>query len=380
MTYRRTRAVAVKEFRHILRDPRSLAMALVIPLVMLVMFGIALSLDVDRIPTLIHDQSRTPQSRALIARFTGSRFFEIHGQVSSYAAVERAIDRNQVTLGVVIPRAFGRDEAAGRDAQVQILLDGSDSNTASIALGYVDGMIGAYSLGLRLAAQDRRGAASSWPARPPVEAETRVWYNSELQSKNYVVPGLTAVVLMIIAALLTSLTIAREWESGAMEMLLATPLRPAELVLGKMSAFFAVGVLDAVIAVAVGILVFEVPFRGSVLMLAASVCAFLTGALFWGILISAIARNQLLAFQMGLVSSFLPAFLLSGFVFAIESMPPVVQAISHIVPARYFVTILKGVFLKGVGMEVLWTQFMLLTVFAVIVFLAATRRLKRKMA
>jgi ABC-2 type transport system permease protein len=225
--------------------------------------------------------------------------------------------------------------------------------------------------------QNRKGAGH---AQPPVDARLRVWYNSSLESKNYVVPGLIAVILMIIAAMLTSLTIAREWEMGTMEQVLSTPMRPTEMVLGKMLAYFAVGLADTAIVVVAGIAVFRVPFRGSFLMLAVSSCLYLSGALFWGIFVSAWAKTQLMAYQAALISSFLPAFLLSGFVYAIETMPPVIQAITYVVPARYFVTILKGVFLKGVGPRLLWGDLGFLVLYAAIVFLLATRKLNQKLA
>jgi ABC-2 type transport system permease protein len=195
-----------------------------------------------------------------------------------------------------------------------------------------------------------------------------------------VVPGLIAVILQIIAALLTSLTIAREWEMGTMEQLLSTPLRPVEIVVGKMMAYFVVGLADSTIAVLVGLFVFQVPLRGSVLLLGVSTCMFLFGALFWGVFVSAAAKTQLQAYQMGVLSSFLPAFLLSGFVYSIETMPRVIQVITLLVPARYVVTIMKGVFLKGVGLEVLWMEFGFLTLYAAAVFFFATRKVNQKLA
>jgi ABC-2 type transport system permease protein len=376
MSYRRVRAMCIKELHHITRDARSLGLALFVPVLMLVLFGFALSLDVDRIPTMIYDQDQTAESRALIRQFQGSRFFEIRGMVNDYATIERGIDRSRILMGVVIPRDYSQQLGAGREAQVQILLDGSDSNTASIALGYAESLVRGYSLELRTLALNRRGGEH---LAAPVDARMRVWYNSSLESKNYVVPGLIAVVLQIIAALLTSLTIAREWEMGTMEQILSTPLRPAEMVLGKMLAYFAVGLADATICVLVGVFIFQVPFRGSLPLLAVSTCIFLFGALFWGIFISAAARTQVAAYQMGILSSFLPAFLLSGFVYSIETMPWVIQAITHIIPARYVVTILKGIFLKGVGLRVLWGELGFLTLFALIVFLLATRKLNQKL-
>jgi ABC-2 type transport system permease protein len=367
MSYRRLRAVCIKELHHVTRDSRSLTMALAVPVMMLLLFGYALSLDVDRVPTLVYDQDGTAASRDLIRQFTGSRFFDVQGSVTDYGAIEREIDRSRILMGVVIPPRYGEDLATGRKAQVQILLDGSDSNTAGIALGYAESLVRDYSLQLRRVV-------------PPVDARLRVWYNSSLESKNYVVPGLVAVILQIIAALLTSLTIAREWEMGTMEQILSTPLRPAEMVLGKMLAYFAVGLADAAIAFVVGIFVFQVPFRGSLLLLAVSICLFLFGALCWGIFVSAAAKTQLQAYQMGIVSSFLPAFLLSGFVYSIENMPFVIQVITHIIPARYVVTILKGIFLKGVGVSVLWGELGFLALYALLVFLGATRKLNQKLA
>jgi ABC-2 type transport system permease protein len=377
MSARRTRALFWKELRHIVRDVRSLLMALVMPLLLLLLFGYALSLDVDQAPTLVYDADGSPESRKLVERFRGSRYFDIRGMANDYRAIEQGIDRNRILLGLAIPRDYGRKIKAGQEAEIQVLIDGSDSNTASIALGYVESLARAYSFELRSQAQNLRGGM---PLAPPVEARLRVWYNSTMESRNYVVPGLIAVILMIIAALLTSLTVAREWEMGTLEQLLSTPARPAEIVLGKMLAFFLVGAADTAVAVLAGVGVFKVPLRGDLWLLAVTSGIFLTGALFWGVFISAVAKSQLLAFQMGILSSFLPAFLLSGFVYAIENMPVVIQAVTHAVPARYFVTILKGIFLKGVGLEVLWGEILLLLAFAAVVFVAATRKLAQKMA
>lgn len=374
MNLRRTRAMAGKELRHIWRDPRSLMIALALPAIMLLLFGYALSLDVDQIPTLILDSDGSPASRALIARFEGSRYFEILGFVDDYRSIESSIDRDECLIAVVIPKEFSRNLLTGKDVQVQLIIDGSDSNTASIALGYAEAIVAAHASALQSAASNQK---SGKPTPLLVEAQLRVWYNSDLKSQNYIIPGLLAVILMIISAMLTSLTIAREWEMGTMEQLLSTPLRPAELVLGKMSAYFAVGAMDTVIVIVVGVIIFEVPLRGSLFFLAVSCFIFLFGALCWGILISAIAGSQLLAYQLGMMTSFLPAFLLSGFIYSIENMPVPIQMFTFLVPARYFITLLKGIFLKGVGLEVLGIEVAFLTVFATLVFLTATRIIKR---
>jgi ABC-2 type transport system permease protein len=377
MNVRRTRAVFQKEVRHVLRDARSLIMALVLPMFLMLLFGYALNLDVDRIPTLVYDRDQSAASRELIQQFRGSRFFEIEGFVDNYGAIERGFDRSQILMALAIPRDYSRRVAAGEKADVQILLDGSDSNTASIALGYANLVVADFSNKL---GSNGRNRTAGMRVSNPVDEQVRILYNNTLESKNYVVPGLIAVILMIIAALLTSLTIAREWEMGTMEQLMSTPVRPAEIVLGKMLAFFVVGAVDAVLSVLTGIYVFEVPFRGNVWFLIVTSCVFLSGALFWGILISAVAKSQLLAFQMGILSSFLPSFMLSGFIYAIENMPAVIQGITRFVPTRYFVTILKGIFLKGVGFEVLWSELALLAAFSLVVFLLATRKLKQKLA
>ena len=369
--------MARKEFLHILRDPRSLVMALALPLLMILLFGYALTLDVDRIPTLIYDSDQSPESRELIARFQGSRYFHILGFAPDYRTIEKKIDEDQCMLGLVIPQNYARDLLSGRSPQIQLLFDGSDSNTASIALGY------SHSIGQSHAAAIRSralSAAGSGAAKAPADARLRIWYNSQLKSMNYIVPGLISLILMIIGALLTSLTLAREWEMGTMEQLLSTPLRHAEVALGKMSAYFALGLVDMVLTIVAGVAVFQIPQRGSYVFLVATGCLFLTGALFWGILISALSRSQLIAYQLAMLTSFLPAFLLSGFIFAIENMPIPIQVVTHIFPTRYFVTILKGIFLRGVGMEVLYTEVALLAAYAVLVFVIVTKRLKQKVA
>ncbi len=377
MNYRRTRAVFLKELRHILRDKRSLGLALAMPAMMLLLYGYALSLDVDKVPMLILDQDGTAASRSLSRQFQGSRLFDVKGMARDYRELERGIDTNRILLGLVIPKDFGGDVQSGRGAPVQLLVDGSDSNTAAIAMGYAENLVQGFSSAERIDMLNRRGIKAP---PPPVAAHTRVWYNSSLQSKNYVVPGLIAVILMILTGQLTALTIAREWEMGTMEQILSTPLRPAEMVMGKMLAYFSIGLLDAIMAVIAGVTVFAVPFRGSLVVLALSTCIFLCGAMFWGIFISAGARTQVAAYQLGMLSTFLPGFLLSGFVFSIDTMPKFIQAISLIVPSRYFVVILKALFLKGVGLEVFWTQVVYLILFGGIVFWLSVRKMNQKVA
>ena len=377
MNFRRTRAVGRKEFLHIIRDASSLMLALLLPFMMLILFGYALSLDVDQIPTIVYDRDHTPESRDLIRQFTGSRYFQVIAVANNYSDIDRSIDRSRALLAIVIPETYSKDLIGGRGAQVQLILDGSDSNTASIALGYADALVQAYAVQLRSDAQVQKGAGK---LSTPVEPRIRVWYNNDLVSRNYIVPGLIAVILMIIASLLTSLTIAREWETGTMEQLLSTPVRPTELVLGKLSAYFVLGVADMLICLVVGVYIFDVPLKGSVLLLLFSSCLFLFGSLCWGIFLSATTRSQLIAYQFGTLTSFLPAFLLSGFIYSIQNMPVAIQVVTYIVPARYFVTILKTIFLKGAGIDVLWAELSFLFLYAVFVFVFASRKLRQKIA
>jgi ABC-2 type transport system permease protein len=375
MNFRRTSAMARKELLHIIRDPRSLMAALTQPVLVLLLFGYALSLDVDRIPAMIYDADRSAISQNLVQEFRGSRYFQIVDQVDSYTPIERAMDQRRILVGIAIPADYSRNLLRGKESPVQILLDGSDSNTASIAMGYAEGLVQTYALHARESAQSQRTGSV---LQPPVTASVRVWYNPDLVSRNFIVPGLIGVITMIIAALLTSLTIAREWENGTMEQLLSTPVRPIEMALGKLSAHFLLGLTDMLIALFVGVVIFKVPLKGSPLLLLFSACVFLYGALAWGLYISAMFRNQLAAYQMGTLTSFLPAFLLSGFIYPIANMPWIIRVISVMIPARYFIDMTKGIFLKGTGLRLLWFDLLLLIVYAVGVSFLAVRKLRQK--
>lgn len=377
MNFRRLGAIARKEILHIFRDSRSLASAIATPLIMLLIFGYALSLDVDRIPTILLDLDQTPQSRELVREFRGSRYFDIAQETKSYRPVIEEMNARHVLLAIVIDPNYARRLQAGEEASVQLLLDGSDSNTASIAQGYAEGVVQSMGAHIRTNAQTMK--AGKVP-QLGVGLETRVWFNPDMLSRNFIVPGLIAVIMAIITGNLSSLCIAREWESGTMEQLLSTPVRPAELALGKLSAYFLVGLIDMVICLVMGVYVFEVPFKGNLPLLVISSCVFLFGSLASGVLISATSRSQLVAYQIGTMTTFLPGFLLSGFIYSIQSMPPVIQAISYVVPARYLINIIKGVFLKGTGLTLLWLDFLLLCVYGAAMFLFAARKLRQKVA
>ena len=376
MNARRVGAVARKEFLHVLRDFRSLMMAIAIPILMLLLFGYALTLDVDNVPLAVWDQSGTERSRELVSRFDGSRYFSLRMGVGNYGELVRAIDEGRVLVGLVIPRDFAQQIEAGRDAPVQLIVDGSDSNTATIAIGYAQVVTQIYSLDM-LAEQTNRSGGRA--IQIPLDVRPRVWFNEELESKNFIIPGLIAVIMMVISAMLTSLTIAREWERGTMEQLISTPVKGTELILGKLLPYFAVGLLDVTLAVVMGQFLFHVPLRGNVALLFGLAVIFLTGALAMGMVVSIVTKSQLLSSQIAMVATFLPAFLLSGFVFTIANMPQAIQLVTYIVPARYFVAILKGIYLKGVGLEILAGEAGLLVVYGAVMVLLAHVKFKKKL-
>jgi ABC-2 type transport system permease protein len=358
MSFTRLWAVARKELLQLRRDPRSLVLAFVLPLVLLVLFGYAITWDVRDIETAVLDQDRSARSRELLDAFSASGYFEIERHLSGPEEIRPLLDRGEVQLVLVIPPGFTeewaegltRDGAAGAD--LQAILDGSDANTATIALGYARGVVASLA-----------GGPGGRPATP-IEVASRVWYNEELESRNMIVPGLVAVIMMIIAAMLTSLTIAREWERGTMEQLAATPVTRLEVVLGKLLPYLGIGLLDVVTSSLLGVLLFGVPFRGNPALLMVLSFFFLLGALGLGMFISARTKSQLLATQVAMIATFLPAFLLSGFMFAISVMPAALRAVTYLVPARYFLVVTRGIFLKGVGVEVLRVQGLLMVVFA----------------
>jgi ABC-2 type transport system permease protein len=358
-------AVARKETLHVIRDPRSLAMGIAIPLLLMVLFGYALSTDVRDLPLAVWDRSRTPQSRGLADALTRSGAFRAAGSLAGYGAVEDAMAAGRAAAALVIPRGFADSLLSGRPTAVQLLADGSDAFTARLAMNYASSIVSGW-----------RWPGAPPATQPPLEVSVRAWYNPTLESRNGIVPGLAAVILMVIAALLTSLSVAREWETGTMEQLVSTPVEKTELVLGKLAPYVAVGALDVVLIAGMAVFLLGVPLRGSLPFLALSSLFFVTGSMSLGLLISIATRRQLLASQLAIVTTFLPAFLLSGFVFDIASMPPVVQAVTHLVPARYFVTIQRAVFLKGGGFSVLWPDLLLMAAYCLLALAAAHGRLR----
>lgn len=374
MNYKRVKAIAKKEFIQIWRDPRSLSLGLAIPVILIVLFGYALSLDIDDVPMVIWDQDKSQASVEFIKNFGNSRYFDVKAYYDNYRDIESDINNSRAMIGMVIPKDFSHYLNSGRKAPVQVILDGSDSNTAQIALGYVSATV--YAFNVRLVQRALRAAAA--PTVRTLDLRARVWFNQSFESKNFIVPGLIAIIMMIISALLTSLTVAREWERGTMEQLIATPVRGGELIIGKFIPYFVIGLIDLVVAVLMGRFVFDVPLRGSVVLLFFLSSMFLTGALALGIYISTVAKNQLMASQMALLVSFLPTFLLSGFTYEIFNMPPFVRALTYLIPARYFITILRGIYLKGIGLSDLWLESLCLAVFTYLATAAAIKKFKKK--
>lgn len=357
LSARRTLAVARKEWIQLRRDPRSMTLAFVLPLFLLLFFGYAISWDVRDLRLAVLDQDRTASSRQLIEAFDASGYFTVADRPATTAEIERHILDGYVTAALVIPPGYARDLAARRGAPVQLLLDGSDANTATIALNYATAIAARHSSATVLEGRE---------LVLPAAAESRVWYNPTLESRNMIVPGLIAVIMSIIAAMLTALTIAREWERGTMEQLVATPVHRLEVVFGKLLPYLAIGAFDVAVTAVAGILIFGVPFRGSVLLLGVMTLLFLLGALGLGMFISAILRSQVLATQVAMVATYLPALLLSGFLFDIGSMPAVLRAVTYIVPAKYYIAVTRGVFLKGVGIEALWVPGLSMVIFATV--------------
>ena len=373
MNLKRVNAVCKKEFIQIGRDPRSLALGLLIPLILIVLFGYALSLDIKNVPMAIWDQDNTKTSVDFILNFKNSDYFKIIGYYDNYRDLEKLVNYGDAIMAMVIPKDFSRYIHSYQAAPVQLILDGSDSNTALISLNYVTSVVMNYNSDIV-----KNASGTSLVNPTPINLKQRIWFNQDFQSKNFIVPGLIAIIMMIISALLTSLTVAREWERGTMEQLISTPVRGSELIFGKFIPYFAIGLFDLTIAVITGRFVFGVPFRGSVLLLFILSAIFLAGALALGIFISTVAKNQLMASQMALLTSFLPTFLLSGFTYEIFNMPKFVQAVTYFIPARYFIIILRGIYLKNIGLKVLWREALCLVIFAFLAGLLAIRKFKKK--
>ena len=364
-----------KEFIHIIRDPRSLYLAIFLPIILLILFGYAITFDIRHIPIGIIDQDNSPLSRNLISIINSSEYFHLSFISKHYVNLEKFLGEGKVKLMLIIPDHFSRDIFKGKNTSLQILVDGSDNNTALIALGYISKIINNFSFNLLKKFLNKEGNIL-FKELPLIDIQERFWFNPGLKSPFFIVPGLIAVVMMIFTVLLTSLTIAREWETGTMEQLIITPTKPIEIIIGKLIPYFFLGMFQISIIILIGFLLFEVPLKGNIFFLFIISGIFLITGLGIGLFISTITKSQQLAFMFSIIFTFLPAFLLSGFIFPISSMPKIIQFITYLIPARYFLTILRGVFLKGIGFSFLWREVLALIIFGIIIIFACAKKLR----
>ncbi len=376
MKLRRLAAVARKESLHLLRDWRSLTLALAIPLFLILLYGYALTLDLRNVPTVVWDQGRSPESRELLSLFGSSPYFTIKAYRDTYPQLQEDLDRGRAMVAIVVPSDFAAKVQTGKPVQIQILGDGSDANTSRLAMNYAANIGAIYA---RTVTAERMLLQGRGKLQQPVELAARAWYNPGLRSQNVLIPGIIALVMIVVAALLTSTTIAKEWETGTMEQLISTPLRGPELIFGKIVPYFCIGMIDVALAVLMGKWIFNVQIVGNAALLFAMSALFLTGALFFGLMLSIKLKSQVLANQLAIIAGFLPTLLLSGFVFAIENMPIPLQVLTYIVPARYFIAILRGIYLKGIGLEILWLNAVFLMIYALIMILVANRKFTFKL-
>jgi len=375
MNFKRILAISSKEFIQIKRDPRSLGLAIVIPVILLLIFGYGLSLDIDRVRTVVWNQDASSQlTRDFLLNFKYSKYFRIIRYTDNYREIERLLNNGGAMMALIVNKDFSHYLESGKSAPLQLLVDGSDSNTATIAMNYVRAVVSKYN------AQLLENTLAYYDINPPgaVDIRSRFWFNMGLNSRWFIVPGVIAMIIMIIAALLTSICIAREWERGTMEQLISTPVKPYELIIGKFIPYFSIGFFDLFVGVIMARFLFGVPFRGSYLLLVALSALFLVGALSQGILISASVRTQLLASQLATLTTFIPTMLLSGFIYPIFNMPQVIQMVTYLIPARYYIIILRGLFLKGNGIDVMWDEAVFLFLFALMMFGLAIRKFKKK--
>ena len=371
----RLKAVAVKEMLQVLRDPRSLLIALAMPAMQILMLGYGVNLDLKHIPLCTFDRESSQQSQALLKGFQASAYFSVVKVVQTYPALMSAIDDGKCKLGIVIPPDFSERLNDAGTSSVQAIADATDDNTASLAIGYARTVVSGFAANVQL----RWTGIAGQPKRQiqPLRVEYRVWFNEELESSHFIIPGIVAIIMALVGAQLTSLTISREWERGTMELLVSTPVTPMEIMLGKLHPYFVIGLLDAVFCLLFALFWFEVPFRGSFITLFITTSLFLVVVLGIGYMISVAIRSQLGASQVALLMTMLPTALLSGYAFPIDQMPAPIQAVTYLVYARYYVTILKSIFLKGSGIADLAVPIGLLALYALVIAFFAVRAFRK---
>jgi ABC-2 type transport system permease protein len=374
---KRVRAIASKEFIQIWRDPRSLGLALGIPIFMLITFGYGLSLDIDHVRTVVWNQDPASQlTEKFLLNFKGSKYFNVIKATDNYRDIVRMMNDGSALMAIVVPKHFSRYLESGDTAPLQLIIDGSDANTATIVKGYVQSVVANFNTEMLNDMLEARGIYRTRSFDP----RTRIWYNMGLESTWFIVPGVIAMIIMVVSALVTSTCIAREWERGTMEQLISTPVKTPELIIGKFLPYFAIGFFDLTIGVVMSTTLFHVPFRGSLALMVVLSILFLTGSVSQGLLISIVARTQLMASQLASLTTMIPTILLSGFIYPIFIMPKALQFLTYLIPARYFVTILRSLYLKGVGITVLWDEALFLSLFAFCMLWLAISKFSKKVA
>ena len=351
------KAVARKEYFHLIRDFRSLYLAFIIPLLLIFMFGYALSLDVDNVETVVVDYDNTPLSRDLIHKLDASPYFEVIRWLPNTKVLTKYLDEGRAKLGIVIPAGWTEDMRADRETPIQFILDGSDPNYAGISRGYVNAFVQNYNEHMLVEYINRHGLTQ---IKTPVEARIRVWFNEELESRYFIVPGIIAIIIMIVGALLTSLVIAREYENGTMETIRSLPIRAEELLVGKAIPYFLIAMMDVFIAVLMGQVLFGTVIKSSFWLMVLASTIYLSVALSLGLIISSVTKSQQVANQLAILATYLPSILLSNFVFPVVNMPKLLQLITKIVPATYYIDILNGLYLRGLGIQKLWQDYIIL--------------------
>ncbi len=351
------KAVSRKEFYHLIRDFRSMYLAFIIPLLLILMFGYALSLDVDNVRTVVVDHDRTELSRDFIRKLNASSYFDVIHHLTDTVAAIRYLDQGSTTMAIIIPPRWTEDIKADREAQMQVLLDGSDPNFAGLSRGYITAFVEAYNRDRLIDFLNRTGRER---IKPPVDGRIRVWFNEDLESQNFIVPGIIAIIIMIVGAMLTSLVIAREYENGTMETIRSLPIRGGEFLIGKAIPYFLIALTDVLVAVFMGQVLFGVVMKSSFWLMVLASTLYISVALSLGLLISIVTKSQLVANQMAILITFLPSLLLSNFVFPVENMPKIFQMLTYIVPATYFIDILNGLYLRSLGLDHLWPSYLVL--------------------
>jgi ABC-2 type transport system permease protein len=374
--FERIKAILIKEFKQVLRDPRMKTVILVSPIVQIIIFGYAANKDIDFIPTAIYDQDNTKESRQLLQRFTYSQYFVPKYYIHNQSEEDHMLDKGLVSAVLRIDRGFGRQIKAGKDANVQLALDGSDSNTAMIIAGYANTIMSQYQFDLLKSDVESLGIQKDPPS---VELRERAWFNENLISRNYYLPGVIASIVTIMSLLLTAMAIVREKEIGTMEQLIVSPLRPLELIFGKLLPFGVIALIQCALITTLGVFWFHIPFRGSLTLLVLATCVYLFTTLGTGLFISTIASTQQEA-MMSVFLFYMPTFLLSGFAYPIANMPQIIQWFTLINPMRYYLVIIRGIFLKGVGMNILWMYFLPLLIIGFFVITMSALRFRRKIA